>query len=896
MTTFLTYTVVGVVISCVYALSASGLVVTYTTSGVFNFAHGAIGMVAAFLYWQLTVPWGWPPLPALLFVLLVAAPLFGALVERVLVRRLEGASLEVNLVVTIGLMLTLIGVANLFWNPKNSARTVAPFFPGHRFKVFLVYVDYHQAIVVAVAIAVAVGLRLFFSRTRTGIAMRAVVDNRDLAEMAGARPVRIGQLSWALGAGLAALAGILLSPVAPLDAVQLTLLIIGAIGAAVVGRLRSLPMTVVGAFVIGLAVTYAVGYLPIGGFLSRIQGAIPMVVLFVALILMREERLRTGNVSSLQVPRVPGLRRSLIAAAAFVAVMVAVSGELSVVDLARGGRGLAMALILLSLVLLTGYAGQVSLCQMTFVGFGAYAMGHFGHHGSLLGVIAAVVLAGVVGAAVSLPTVRLRGLYLALATLAFAQAMDYIFFGQFFGSYGGGLTVSRVHLPGIPTSSDRAFFILLAVVFAVAAVGVLAIRRGRFGRRLAALNDAPAACATLGVNINYTKVIVFAASAGLAGLGGALYAGRQRLVTPNDFLLLLSLLLLLTLLIGGRNTVSGALLGALMLAFVAPILQDHFKSLSNLQYLLIGLGAVVIGQNPNGIGGQLALVGERLRARRSPRPTLTAVPSPASTARPAVPAFQSHTTTDEPGEILSVEDVSVRFGGVQALAEVTLSASRGRVTGLIGPNGAGKTTLFNVVTGLERPNSGSVRIAGEDVTGLAPYHRARLGLARTFQRLEIFGSLSARDNIRAAAEFHRGWARDGSDPEAVADSILDRLGLRAVADTRVDALPTGSARLVELGRALATEPRLLLLDEPGSGLDGAESEALGSLLVELAAGGMAVLLVEHDVDLVMRVCQDVYVLDFGRLIAHGTPREMQTDAVVQAAYLGDDPTLVVETG
>jgi branched-chain amino acid transport system ATP-binding protein len=171
-----------------------------------------------------------------------------------------------------------------------------------------------------------------------------------------------------------------------------------------------------------------------------------------------------------------------------------------------------------------------------------------------------------------------------------------------------------------------------------------------------------------------------------------------------------------------------------------------------------------------------------------------------------------------------------------------------------------------------------------------------LGMARTVQRLEISGSLSARDNIRAAAEFHRGWARDGSDPEGVADSILDRLGLRAVADTRVDALPTGSARLVELGRALATDPRLLLLDEPGSGLDGAESEALGSLLVELAAGGMTVLLVEHDVDLVMRVCQDVYVLDFGRLIAHGTPREMQTDAVVQAAYLGDDPTLVVETG
>ena len=625
MTTFLTYTVVGIVFSCVYALSASGLVVTYATSGVFNFGHGATGMLAAFFYWQLTVAWGWPVLPTLVFVLLVAAPLFGAAVERVLVRRLAGASVEVNLVVTVGLMLMLIGVANLLWNPRNSARTLPRFFAGRNVKVALVYIDYHDLIVVAVAVAVAFGLRLFFSRTRTGIAMRAVVDNRDLAEMAGARTVRISQLSWAMGASMASLAGILLAPVAPLDSIQLTLLVISAIGAAVVGRLRSLPMTVVGAFIIGLSVTYGIGYLSIGGFLSKIQGAIPMVVLFGALIVLREERLRTGTTSTLQVPRVPALRQSLISAGVFIAAMAVVSGLLSPVNLARGGKGLALALILVSLVLLTGWGGQVSLCQMTFVGIGAYAMGHFGHGGSLLGVGAAVLMAAAVGAAVSIPTVRLRGLYLALATLAFAQGMDYIFFGQVFGGDGGGLRVSRVHVPGIPTSSDRAFFLVLAVVFAAVGVGVLALRRGPFGRRLAALNDSPAACATLGVNIHYTKVMVFALSAGLAGLGGALYAGRQRLVTPNDLLLLISLVLMLTLLIGGRNTVAGAFLGAAIIAFAVPVLQDHFKTLSDLQYLLVGLGAVTIGQYPNGIGGLMASAGDRLRetwSARTPREVL----------------------------------------------------------------------------------------------------------------------------------------------------------------------------------------------------------------------------------------------------------------------------------
>ena len=236
--------------------------------------------------------------------------------------------------------------------------------------------------------------------------------------------------------------------------------------------------------------------------------------------------------------------------------------------------------------------------------------------------------------------------------------------------------------------------------------------------------------------------------------------------------------------------------------------------------------------------------------------------------------------------VLSVEDVTVRFGGVQAVSSANITAMAGHVTGLIGPNGAGKTTTFNVITGLEKPTSGTVRIAGRDVSGLPPYRRARLGMARTFQRLEVFGSLTARDTILAAAEFRRGWSGDRSHPKQVAEEILDRVGLRSVADMRVDALPTGLARLVELGRALATRPRLLLLDEPGSGLDSTESEALGDLLLELADGGMAVLLVEHDVDLVMRICDRIHVLDFGKIIAVGTTAEVQADPAVQAAYLG----------
>ena len=236
--------------------------------------------------------------------------------------------------------------------------------------------------------------------------------------------------------------------------------------------------------------------------------------------------------------------------------------------------------------------------------------------------------------------------------------------------------------------------------------------------------------------------------------------------------------------------------------------------------------------------------------------------------------------------LLKVEDVAVRFGGLQALRGVNLTADPGTVTGLIGPNGAGKTTLFNVICGYQPPTAGKVWLDGKELARVAPHQRARRGIARTFQRLETFGSLSARDNIRVAAEVRKGWSREKVDTGATADEILDLVGLRHVADEQVDAMPTGLARLVELGRALATKPRMLLLDEPSSGLDESESEDFGRLLLRLAQTGIGILLVEHDIDLVMAVCSKIFVLDFGSILACGPPSEIQRNPAVRAAYLG----------
>jgi branched-chain amino acid transport system ATP-binding protein len=236
--------------------------------------------------------------------------------------------------------------------------------------------------------------------------------------------------------------------------------------------------------------------------------------------------------------------------------------------------------------------------------------------------------------------------------------------------------------------------------------------------------------------------------------------------------------------------------------------------------------------------------------------------------------------------LLEVRGVNVHFGGNHAVRDVDLTVDAGRITGLIGPNGAGTTTTFNVLTGLLEATSGRVILDGEDIGNLPPHKRARKGIARTFQRLEVFGSLTAYENVLAAAEIHRSWARDKSDPKAVAEAVLDRVGIRSVANDRVDAMPTGLARLVELGRALAQKPRVLLLDEPASGLDESESDSFADLLLELASEGMAILMVEHDVPLVMKVCEWIHVLDFGAILAVGTAEEIQQNQLVLDAYLG----------
>jgi branched-chain amino acid transport system permease protein len=617
MNQFLAYTVIGIVAGCIYAITAAGLVVTYTTTGIFNFAHGAVGMFSAFLYWQLSSADALGPLSfhlsqpvAALVVIFVIAPLFGAAVEWVLMRPIRGASLDVTLTVTLGLLLLLLGLTVVLWDPTKP-RIIYPFFRGAQVTIFGVVVTEHQLVIVASAAAVAIVLRLFLYRTRTGTALRAVVDNPELTALAGASPERFGQLGWAIGSMLAALAGVLLAAiVSPLDATTLTLLVINGFAAAMVGRLRNLPLTFLGGILLGLTEAYLVGYLPVGTFLSQVKPTVPMVFLFVVLIVLPERRI-AGRTVSPRAPRVAGLWESLIAGGVLVGIALIVGPMLSTSNLETASHGVVLAVIMLSLVLLVGYAGQVSLCQMTFAGLGAFAMGQVASGGSWWGVLAAVALAAAVGAIVALPALRLRGLYLALATLAFAQAMDTGFFmNEHTFGISGSLSVGRVHIPGINLNNDETFLVFLAAVFALVAIFLLALRRGSYGRRLRALADSPAASATVGMNLTATKLTVFAISAGLAGLGGALYGQQQGLVGEPDFQLLLSLTLLLLAVVWGIRTMTGMLAAGLLFAFF-PVIQSHVPALRDLLYVGTGLAAIGIGRNPNGVFGGNTLMQKR---------------------------------------------------------------------------------------------------------------------------------------------------------------------------------------------------------------------------------------------------------------------------------------------
>jgi branched-chain amino acid transport system permease protein len=609
MDQFLAYGIVGLSTAAIYAVIGSGLVLTYTTTGVFNFAHGAAGMLAAFTYWQFTVGWGWPVPVALAAVLFVAAPAFGAVVERVIIRPVEGLGEAERLVVTVAMLSGFIAIAQWIWNP-NEPRTLPLFFPGAAsIHIGPATVTWHQIATMAVAVAVAIGLRVLLYNTRIGTQMRATVDDRALAGLTGADPARSSRFAWIISTQLAAIGGILIAPELTLDATQLSLLIVSAYTAAVFGRLRNLPMTFVGAVVVGLLQAYLTGYLPQNTTWQGLQVAAPALLLFLALLVFPHGRLRGKSVRLHPVP-MPTLRGTTVFAVATVVSGVVLATVLSQSDLVVYGAIFSFGLIALSFVPLGGYAGQISLCQLSMGAIGALVWAHLAPDGQWWALIVVFAVAAAAGAVIAVPALRLSGIYLALGTAAFAVILDLWLFSIPAINIGsvhitlfaaGSVNVTGPTVFGVRLDSAKDLMIVAAVFLAVASFGVALLRRGRFGRRLIALRDSEAAYAMLGGNLLLAKVAVFALSAGIAGLGGALYAMQQQSITAVQFSFQAGLPIFLLAVVSGLASVgSGLSAGALLIAPINMLIAVAPR-LQNFTALLPGLAGIGLGRNPDGV-------------------------------------------------------------------------------------------------------------------------------------------------------------------------------------------------------------------------------------------------------------------------------------------------------
>ncbi|MGW7550931.1 ABC transporter permease subunit [Streptomyces rimosus] len=878
-------TLAGLAVGSAAALTGIGLIVTYRATGVLNFAHGAVAMVCAYVLRQLAVGWNWPlPLAAAVTLLLVA-PGTGLALDRAVFRPLavSGAGPARTLVASLGVFVLLVGGAGLLWGP--GARADAP-----------ALLPDDPWVQLGTAVTLAAGVAAVTRWTRFGRELRAVVDNRPLAVLGGIDADRVAAAGWAFGSFTAGLTGILLAPLLRLDPYGLPLLVMEVMAVAVAAGLRSLPVAVAVALCIGVAQSQLTRLHP-GGSLEPLVQAVGANLFVVALlvaapVLRGLGSARTGPAASDgAAPRTGPLpdhdgRAWLVCGILFLLPLGFAGG-----DLRTAVQVPALGVVLLSLVVVTGRGGQISLGQAAYAGLGALftallAAGRFPGVPAVPGLLAlllAVLLTAPLGLLTGRPALRGHGLATALATLAFGVAVSRFVFDQPYAT--AGLTLDR------PASftADRAYYVLELALLGLALLAVAALRRGRTGRALAAMRDHEPGAAAAGVPVPALKLAAFVVGAALAALGGGMLGMALRTFDATSYDPVRGLLWFAAVVVLGADSLLGALTAAVLLVGLDA------GAAGGAAAAVIGVLAVLAGRLPHGPYAALrdaaarlfavpevrltplgARVRERLAVARGPV-RASAEGSTSEHRAPRAPAPHRPLPRTAPSPVsptpagrLTARAVRARYDGFTALDGVDLTVAPGRITALIGPNGAGKSTLFHCLCGTLRPAGGRVLLDGADITRRSAHARARLGLARTFQQLAVFEGLNVTENVRVGAE------QSGvSDPAAATTRALDLLSLDGPLRTApVAGLDTGTLRRVELARAVAGRPRTLLLDEPAAGLDSAEVAALADVLRTLAADGTALLVVEHDLDLVAGLADTVYAMAAGRIVARGPAHQV----------------------
>lgn len=896
MSDFLRFLLLGLGSGGIYALLGLGIVLVYRGSGVVNFAHGAFALVGGAMYYELRNH------GALVAAIagVASATLVALLVQFILMGPMRRSSPLARVIATLGVMSFLEAAAERRYGVITRSLTgLLPSGPVSFTDRIIVGAD--RIWIVGVSVVLTVGMSIVYKRTLFGLATTAVAENERATAVLGWSPGLVGLVNWAAGGAIAGLAGVLVVPIVGVSPIGLTILVVPALSAALIGGFSSFTLTLLGGLLIGAleseATYFQVKNKTIFGFISTtgFSTAVPFAVI-IAIMVVRGKALPLRSHMADRLPKLGTARpRPFLIASAITLSIVSVyvftnSWTDSLTTSAIFG------IIVLSLVVVTGYAGQLSLAQFALAGVGAFVSSRMADVWGIpfpLAIVAGVVLTIPIGILTALPAVRARGVNLAVATLGLSVVIASVLLSN--PKYTGGSTTGTVvdtpKVIGIDVGSinhPERYAIVSIVLFVLAALMVSNLRRSATGRRLIAVRDNERAAASVGVSVIAVKLYAFGVSAGVAALGGGLIAFRYPHVQFDQFNVSNSIQTVLQGVIGGIGFIGGGVLGGLnTVGGTAQQLIGHIWDLEGwFLFIAAGLLLVVVATHPDGLSAKNVEFFHMIRGKLIKHPAPTAGASSAVVERP--------TPKRVTPILLEIEDLTVRFGTVVAVDALTLRVAPGEVVGLIGPNGAGKTTLVDAATGFIRNYRGTVRVGGESVDGLNVRGRARVGLTRSFQSLELFDDLTVGDNLRAASEAHglKEYLLDLVRPgrsvlSEAAIAAIDEFELHDVLDTMPGDLPYAKRRAVAIARAVAASPSILFLDEPAAGLDDWGTRELATFVRRLAdEWGMSILLIEHDVAMVMSTCDRVVAINFGRELATGTPAEVRANEAVITSYLG----------
>ncbi|HKY16684.1 MAG TPA: branched-chain amino acid ABC transporter permease/ATP-binding protein [Microthrixaceae bacterium] len=906
----LIFLVLGLAGGAVYAALALTLVVTYRSSGVVNFATGAMSLLGAYLYaflrrGELLLPLPFLPKtvdvgdpmgfwPAALISVAVCA-LVGLFLYAAVFRRLHAAPVVAKAVASIGLMVIFTGLFAL--RVGTTAEQVRPILPEGSWELGEVRISQDRVWFAVTVVAIALGLTAVYRFTRFGLLTRAAAETEKGAHVSGISPDRIAAANWMISAAVAAVSGILIAPIVPLTPFGYTFFIVPALAAAVIGNFQHMIVAVAGGLAIGMVqselayLNGEVSWLPTSGMAELV----PLLLILIVFVARAKPLPSRGVIIHRTLGRAP--RPRLIARPALIATAVAMIALVALQGPWRAAlvTSLIFGVLSLSLVVVTGYCGQVSLAQLTLAGVAGFLLAPLTTGWQLplvgwsipfpLAPIVAALGATVVGVLVGLPALRIRGLPVAVVTLAFSVAIEALWFHNPDLVGIAGEEVVGPELFGLDLRARvgadfprLSFAFLTLAVLVIVAVAVARLRQSRLGSEMLAVRANERSAAGAGVDVVRVKVLAFALGAFIAGLGGAMLAYFQGNVTFDAFTTVVGLVFFATTYIGGVTRVSGGIAAGLLAA--GGMMATFWSNVLNLgEWYIVAAGLGLLFTVIRRPDGAFSPIYDWLDRRRL---VAAAVEAPerteASVSKPAPTRARARSVCGVVA--LETDELRVAYGGMVAVDDVSLTVPHGTVVGLIGPNGAGKTTLVDALSGFV-PYSGNIHLGGHDLRGLKPHQRVRAGVGRTFQNPQLYDDLTVTENVMVG----RAGASGERSPRDLGD-VLASLDLATVADCPVGDLSQGRRQLVSIARALVGGPEILLLDEPAGGLDTNESMWLGEQLRHICDNGVTIFLIDHDMHFVFNLCDSVYVLDFGKVIAHGAPAVIQADPTVSAAYLG----------